>query len=120
MQNTDKTKRKHGRIKKLEMVRMPKLIEEVAQSCMYEKYEVEDVLRHLAIVMQRNLLNGKEVKIDGVGVFRLTKCKPLKVKHLNTDKEMSVPFFRLGVRRDAWFKEELKFSDTSAIPNATY
>jgi hypothetical protein len=89
---------------------MSNFVKEIAESCMYQTYEVEDVMRHFSIVLQRLLLEGNEVKIDGIGTIRLHLCKPKLVK-LNNEVAEYYPWYNLTIRKDTWFRDEIKYSN---------
>lgn len=88
---------------------MGQFVKEIANSCMYEPYEVEDVMRHFSIVLQRLLLEGNEVQIEGLGTVRLHKCKP-KLVLFDKNKPEYRPWYRISIRKDHWFKEEIKYN----------
>lgn len=50
-----------------------KLGEAISNFTSYHKYEVEDILKALPIVMTDLLMSGARVKIDGLGTFYIKK-----------------------------------------------
>ena len=68
MQDTDKKKQpKKPRISR------KKLCEAISNFTDYHKYEVEDIIKALPIVMTDLLMSGARVKIDGLGTFYIKK-----------------------------------------------
>lgn len=85
-------------------VSFKKLIEAVAESCEYHKYEVEDVLVHLSKVLQKILVQEKSVRITGLGKINMKKLKTRSTK----DHDVWYDTFRLSVQQDTYMKEYLK------------
>lgn len=91
-------------MKSRKAVGFKKLIEAVAESCKYHKYEVEDVLVHLGKVLQKILVEEKSVRVNGLGKINIKKLKTRSTK----DKDVWYDTFRLSVQQDSSMKDYLK------------
>lgn len=85
-------------------VTFKKLIEAVAESCKYHKYEVEDVLVHLTKVLQKILVEEKSVRLTGLGKINMKKLTTRSRK----DKDVWYDTFRLSIQQDTAMKQYLK------------
>ncbi len=97
------TKRKY-KPQNRKAVTFKKLIEAVAESCNYHKYEVEDVLVHLSKVLQKILVEEKSVRLTGLGKINMKRLKTRSTK----DKDVWYDTFRLSVQQDTAMKQYLK------------
>ena len=85
MQDTDKKKQpKKPRISR------KKLCEAISNFTDYHKYEVEDIIKALPIVMTDLLMSGARVKIDGLGTFYIKKGATRTFKSSIDGKEHTV------------------------------
>ena len=85
MQDTDKKKQP----KKLRISRK-KLCESLSNFTDYHKYEVEDILKALPVVLANLMLTGARVKIDGLGTFYIKKGATRTFKSSIDGKEHTV------------------------------
>jgi nucleoid DNA-binding protein len=67
-----------------------KLIALVAASSGYHKYEVADILEHLAVHIAQGIDNDLQVKLEGVGAFSKKESKPRDFKSGLTGKDYSI------------------------------
>lgn len=70
--NQDSSSVKQKQTKKPRVSRK-KLCEAISNFTDYHKYEVEDIIKALPIVMTDLLMSGARVKIDGLGTFYIKK-----------------------------------------------
>lgn len=70
--NQDSSSVKQKQTKKPRVSRK-KLCEAISNFTDYHKYEVEDIIKALPIVMTDLLMSGARVKIDGLGTFYVKK-----------------------------------------------
>ena len=67
-----------------------KLCEALSNFTSYHKYEVEDILKALPVVMTDLLMSGARVKIDGLGTFYIKKGTTRTFKSSIDGKEHTV------------------------------
>ena len=70
--NQDSSSVKQKQTKKPRISRK-KLCEAISNFTDYHKYEVEDIIKALPVVMTDLLMSGARVKIDGLGTFYIKK-----------------------------------------------
>lgn len=95
----DKQKRKSKQYKQL--------IEMVAKSSGYYKYEVEDVLNHLVGNIQVLLAEGTDVKIRGLGTMKVKKMKLSKMFSAD-GPNLGYTAYRLSMATDTLLQQHLK------------
>ena len=67
-----------------------KLCEALSNFTSYHKYEVEDILKALPVVLANLMLTGARVKIDGLGTFYIKKGTTRTFKSSIDGKEHTV------------------------------
>ena len=67
-----------------------KLCESLSNFTDYHKYEVEDILKALPVVLANLMLTGARVKIDGLGTFYIKKGTTRTFKSSIDGKEYTV------------------------------
>ena len=67
-----------------------KLCESLSNFTDYHKYEVEDILKALPVVLANLMLTGARVKIDGLGTFYIKKGTTRTFKSSIDGKEHTV------------------------------
>ena len=67
-----------------------KLCEALSNFTSYHKYEVEDILKALPVVLANLMLTGARVKIDGLGTFYIKKGTTRTFKSSIDGKEYTV------------------------------
>lgn len=72
-------------------VTFPELVEQVAQYANTSKRMSELFLKELFATISQSLIDGKSVKVKGIGTFKLTEVSPRKSVDVNTGEEIEIP-----------------------------
>ena len=83
------------------------LIELLAEQSRYYKYQIEDILYALAVVLQEQLNQGNDIKIKGVGTF--SRKNPRRLKNYSK---------YLGDYLDTWTKVSVKYKPDTLMLNS--
>ena len=71
--NQDSSSQSKVKQSKKPRISRKKLSEAISNFTDYHKYEVEDIIKALPVVMTNLLMSGARVKIDGLGTFYIKK-----------------------------------------------
>lgn len=88
------------------------LINLISEHSGYYKYEVQDLLQSLAVVLSYAIKEGHEVKIKGLGTFSYKKPRPCNNYSPYTGRYMQV-MTKAGCK----FKPDKLFSNLLNTPN---
>ena len=80
----------------------------MAKTSGYKPYEVEDVFEHLIANIQLVLLNGDEIKLNGLGTIANKKYKPRLVEIKGREPVMVYNATGLAIRMDESFRRQFK------------
>lgn len=72
-------------------ITLPKFTAMMAEKSGYSKRRCEDFLREFFQTLSRNLENGEEVTVKGLGAFRLSTVEPRKSVDVSTGEPIEIP-----------------------------
>jgi nucleoid DNA-binding protein len=90
------------------VVRTKQLINIVANTTKYHKYEVEDIMAHLIEHMQIILAGGDSVKLSGIGTLSVKTFKPRLITFEGQAPKMSYNAVGMSIKLDETMRVILK------------
>jgi nucleoid DNA-binding protein len=91
------------------------LLKKVAKTSGYKPYEVEDIFEHLIANIQLILVDGDEIKLNGLGTISTKKYKPRIVEIKGREPVMVYNMAGLSLRVDESFRRTLKESNEESL-----
>lgn len=67
------------------------LIKRISKQCNIKQYQAKEYLDVLTEIITETLLEGKRIKLTGLGIFETTQTKTYMWNSPNTDKPVLVP-----------------------------
>lgn len=90
------------------VVKTKQLVNIVANTTKYHKYEVEDIMAHLIAHMQAILAGGDSVKLSGIGTLSVKTFKPRLITFEGQAPKMSYNAVGMSVKIDETMRIILK------------